>query len=443
MKLSRDPESSNPGNSYTVCMYRVSAKHRKLNEEAYTPRLVSIGPLHHGKSELQAMEAYKLSCLRSFCKRNGVSVEKLVSFAATQESYVRRCYEDTTSFSLEQFSEIILLDGIFVIELFLKTDSVQLREGNDALYVNRWMKKDVLHDMLLLENQLPIKFLRELFNFVNFERKSGQWFDYLAHDYFNEVGNTRELPLNTAPNYLTDARHFVEFLVYLHWPTKSDTSLESLREKKSEFTLREKLEYTRSASELKEAGVVFKCRQGSGLFDVSFSSGELIIPKLTVRDNTETFFRNSIAFEQYGYYGKNITSYVILMDSLINTENDVDLLVNSKIIEHSLGENAKVADLFNNLYKEVIANNEDFYFAAICEKLNTFSKDRWHTWKSTWFRWTQILMRDYFSNPWSFISLAAAALLLVLTIIQTVCSVISIKTNGTSGTPTSSGGTTH
>ncbi|XP_019088326.1 PREDICTED: uncharacterized protein LOC104721636 isoform X2 [Camelina sativa] len=41
------------------CIYKVPNKLRILNPDAYTPRLVSFGPLHHGKEELQAMEEHK------------------------------------------------------------------------------------------------------------------------------------------------------------------------------------------------------------------------------------------------------------------------------------------------------------------------------------------------------------------------------------------------
>jgi hypothetical protein len=35
--------------SGTCCIYKVPERLRELNEKAYTPRVVSIGPIHHGK----------------------------------------------------------------------------------------------------------------------------------------------------------------------------------------------------------------------------------------------------------------------------------------------------------------------------------------------------------------------------------------------------------
>ena len=44
----------------SCCIYKIPQKIRKLNEEAYTPSIVSIGPFHYGDKRLEAMEDLKL-----------------------------------------------------------------------------------------------------------------------------------------------------------------------------------------------------------------------------------------------------------------------------------------------------------------------------------------------------------------------------------------------
>ena len=41
------------------CIYRVPERSWKLHRKAFTPRVVSIGPFHHGKENLKAMEDQK------------------------------------------------------------------------------------------------------------------------------------------------------------------------------------------------------------------------------------------------------------------------------------------------------------------------------------------------------------------------------------------------
>lgn len=164
-----------------------------------------------------------------------------------------------------------------------------------------------------------------------------------------------------------------------------------------------RVENTRSSSELQGVGVRFCPRPSRELFKVSFDkgTGELCIPQLTVNNTTETYFRNLVAFEQ-SQYEKHITSYVILMDSLINTAEDVKLLVKNRIIVNLLGDDHQlVTDLFNNLHKEVIQDSTRFYLAQIRNDLNKYSKDWFHQWSSSCFKSTVILKNKYFSNPWS------------------------------------------
>lgn len=213
------------------------------------------------------------------------------------------------------------------------------------------MASDLLHDMLLLENQLPIHFLIELYEFVVL--KPNMSFLELSRKYFVGVGKTSTLQV-TDDCYR--ARHLLEFLLYLHQP---DRPTVEPAQRNGKF------EYTRSASELHQAGVKFVLGTEESLFQVHFSvaKGLLTIPKVTVNDFTETFFRNLIAFEQCCHYHKHTTSYIVFMDCLIDTPNDVELLIKHGIMENMLGENQLVADLFNNLYKEVAAEQREFYFA--------------------------------------------------------------------------------
>jgi hypothetical protein len=72
--------------SQACCIDRVPERLRKLNEKAYTPRAVSIGPIHH-------MEDYKIMYLQQFLEQNLlVSVEVLINLIKENETELRDSY---------------------------------------------------------------------------------------------------------------------------------------------------------------------------------------------------------------------------------------------------------------------------------------------------------------------------------------------------------------
>ncbi|CDP11192.1 unnamed protein product [Coffea canephora] len=424
VKISVNTSKPNPPGQ--VELPRVPEKQRRKNEEAYTPRLVSIGPLHHGDAQLKAMEEYKLKYLNNFLHTFKIPLELLAEYAHSQEKNVCGCYEDTYIRDLSKLSEVILFDGIFIIELFLKNYFPEMREMGDTIFENRWVSSDIMHDLLLLENQLPMRFIATMYNgfvsrklskFLDNDSDDPPSFDKLAFEYLKNVGNTQKLE-SKMDHTFPRARHLVEFLAVLHWPSDQKAKREEV--KKVEFGK------CATATKLRAAGVKFSHRAEKCLFDVRFEKGELVIPQLTVNDFTETFYRNLIAFEQCGYHYKDITSYVILMDNLIDTPKDVDLLIKHKIIVNELGSSEQVADVFNNLYKEIVTDPKEFYFANLCNQLNEYSRDWVHKMVTKLAVWYTMLCNDYFGSPWSIISVIAAIILLVLTVIQTVCSVLQV-----------------
>ncbi|KAF2284614.1 hypothetical protein GH714_028085 [Hevea brasiliensis] len=166
-------------------------------------------------------------------------------------------------------------------------------------------------------------------------------------------------------------------------------------------------------TELREAGVKFKRRKTDRFWDIKFKNGVLWIPRLLIHDGTRSLFLNLIAFEQCHLdCSNNITSYVVFMDNLINSPEDVAYLHYCGIIEHWLGSDAEVADLFNRLCQEVVFDINDSYLSRLSQDVNRYYNHRWNTWRAS-------LKHKYFGNPWAIISLIAAVVLLLLTATQT------------------------
>ena len=85
-----------------------------------------------------------------------------------------------------------------------------------------------------------------------------------------------------------------------------------------------------NAVELNESGVRFRRKRNStSLMDINFdtNTGWLDLPVIPVHNGTEHILLNMIAYEQaHVGAGNNITSYVMFMDALIDTADDVKLL---------------------------------------------------------------------------------------------------------------------
>ncbi|KAF8408402.1 hypothetical protein HHK36_007552 [Tetracentron sinense] len=135
----------------------------------------------------------------------------------------------------------------------------------------------------------------------------------------------------------------------------------------------------------------------------------------------ETLFRNLIALEQCYGDGDFITSYVFLMDSLISSTKDVELLCNKGIITHGLGSDEEVSALINKLCKEVVMGG--FQYKTLCDDVNKYYRNIWHKWRAT-------LKRDYFNTPWMVLKFVAAILLLLLTTTGTVFAILSFIVHG-------------
>ncbi|XP_076929477.1 UPF0481 protein At3g47200-like [Bidens hawaiensis] len=154
---------------------------------------------------------------------------------------------------------------------------------------------------------------------------------------------------------------------------------------------------------------------------ISFSWGKptLIMPELDINDFTELVLKNLIAYEQLSAdVSQYITSYAMAMDMLIDTQEDIAKLVQSKVVVNHIGSNQEAADMINNICKEV--GCKDFFYSDQWEEMNSH-------YNSSWSKNVAWLRRTYFNNPWNGIALFAGIFLFTLTFIQTFFTVYPAK----------------
>uniref|UniRef100_A0A5B7APY9 Uncharacterized protein n=1 Tax=Davidia involucrata TaxID=16924 RepID=A0A5B7APY9_DAVIN len=396
------------------CIYRVPMKLRKVNEEDFTPRVVSIGPFHYGNERFKSMEKDKLDYFKKLIGRGNEGLEDYVGLMKELEDKIRQCYAETINWlNSDEFVMMILVDAGFIIELLRRyffwdrKEQNHLEVQNEPLLYNSWQLNNICHDLLLLENQLPFFVLEVLFyqTFAPFPENFPPLLQ-LTLDFFKNYYNQQ----NRLPN--AGARHFTDLIRTLHLPmSRRLLPQRALEEFKS----------LHSATELHEAGVKFKVGSSKCLLDLHFSNGVLEIPRFELSDQTTPFTRNLMALELCHYpHDSYINDYIILMNNLIKAPKDVDLLVKKGILVNGLGDSSAAATFFNPLSRQIKFSSSNFYYSRLCKDLNAYKKVPWEVWMA-------IFKHDYCSTPWRTASTTAAVILLVLTFIQAVCSILSLK----------------
>ncbi|XP_057476447.1 UPF0481 protein At3g47200-like [Actinidia eriantha] len=169
----------------SACIYRVPEELRKLKESAYTPRLVSIGPLHsedeHLKSPMQDVKLWYVNFL--ICRMTGGSEERKFTVLEECLETMKLLVEDAKKSYAGKVDnlneEMLVVDGCFILELLYRYhllnnptneestgNTNDMPEGNisDPVFGSSLMRITIQHDLLLLENQLPFCVLEKLFH---------------------------------------------------------------------------------------------------------------------------------------------------------------------------------------------------------------------------------------------------------------------------------------
>ncbi|KAL8534022.1 hypothetical protein ACS0TY_010150 [Phlomoides rotata] len=208
--------------------------------------MVPIGPYHHDKLKFKKAEELKLRYFESLLQRKpGIGVKHYISDIKEILKEERDCYAEpsTNLDSAEEFTDMLVLDGCFIIEVIR---SPQLYKRT---FPARSSYRNLQRDLILLENQIPLVVLCKLFDRVEGQEQHNSLMEHLLD--FCQIYSTSVIP---------------------------------------------------SASKLKDANVKFQNKKydsNTSLFDVKFESGgRLVMPILVVDDYTESLLRNLIAYEQ-------------------------------------------------------------------------------------------------------------------------------------------------
>uniref|UniRef100_A0A6N2MIG8 Uncharacterized protein n=1 Tax=Salix viminalis TaxID=40686 RepID=A0A6N2MIG8_SALVM len=366
---------------YECCIYRVPNQLRNVNSKAYDPNLISIGPLHRENKGLEAMEKAKLNYFRKLTEGDGMDEKKMCDIVISiknQEKRLRNCYSEKSILmeSSDDFVKMILLDAVFIIQFFLesKDDTDGPKNFEPGMTFD-----DIREDLLLLENQLPLFILQEIYDRVyphgkdkvaNLLRKANPFLNLATCHFIKESFLKR---VETRPHIVEGSKHFTDLLrnlmlgaaigqcdfrPTLHGPYMGraiEQSRQTETDSSTEFPALSTRVLKYSAVMLLKAGVRFDAAYiNKCLVNITFDKGVLKIPRLEVDHNFERRIRNIMALEQCCYSSEAfVCSYMKLMDHLIDSAEDVGLLVRKGIIVRRLGDDAAVSNIINNLCENI------------------------------------------------------------------------------------------
>ncbi|PON93747.1 hypothetical protein TorRG33x02_104500 [Trema orientale] len=323
--------------SSRCCIFRVPNVLSRHNPKAYAPNAFSIGPFHYNNPDMKATQKIKLKYMRDLISRSpDTNPEKklrdLTAAISEAREEARGCYRGSIGMSMDEFVKVLVLDGCFLIELFCKSSYNEFVAEDDPIFGVNCMSTFLLYDLLLLENQIPWLVLELLFDMTMSPNVAVPLSKLAVTTFFVSIfsigGNIYQKEVGHGSKHILDL--FRNSLIFPSSIAKQDRSLNFLTDGKQMPT----------ATSLQEAGIKFKKAASttpSNILDVKFEDGVLEIPQLTIQDTTESLFRNLICYEQcLPYCGEVITSYALLLDNLINTPKDMEILCKSDIIDNCM-----------------------------------------------------------------------------------------------------------
>ncbi|KAL6857201.1 hypothetical protein ACP4OV_018583 [Aristida adscensionis] len=349
------------------------------------PSVVAIGPYHHGKPHLQAMEAVKRAAVQKFCMDLArLSVDDVYAEILSIASHARSCYtaDDgasivAPSLSLDEFAGMMFRDGCFLLCFMHHTGGDQFLTGCTLS-----SGPSIIKDMFLLENQIPMFVLAALMELIpqctrnciarfveinwhvlieKYETKVPLWTmrflkcgripeDEIDTDESSISHGDPELP---APHLLS----LLRFAMIRHMPPQKRQSILSTNGDLSSLMI--------SAVALAEKGIKLTVNTVTSFAaDMSVQkklfSCELSLSPLFLNDTTACWLVNLVALEaieasaalRINIDGYVVSSYLSLLAMLLDKEEDVHKLRRKSVLR-TIFSNAETLAFFKGVSKHV------------------------------------------------------------------------------------------
>ncbi|KAF3961332.1 hypothetical protein CMV_014042 [Castanea mollissima] len=336
-------------------------------EKYCEPRVVSIGPIHHGKPKYRLSEEYKLTLAENFIEESGKTGKELYMVIKNNIDQLRKFFDEEVihNYNDEALSWMLFVDGCATLKFI---DSV-VHNNVKRFQIKNGQVAFVQQDLFLLENQLPYRILDDL------------------------IKNSKE-------------------------GKKLRESVQRFIDKQKDWNS------FRNVQELKAVGIHLKSSNDNCLRNITFIKkgnfygGTLSLPPIIVDDSTGPKFFNLIAYEMCPDFENDygVTSYISFLDSLIDEAKDVIDLRKEGILRNLLGSDEEVALVFNEIGTDLVPNPE--IYRDVRSNIQKYHEKKRMTYINE-------VIHNHFSSPWTVVAFTAALFALILSIAQTVYSILA------------------
>lgn len=449
------------------CIPRIPESLRAEKSRAYVPQTVSLGPFHY-RSKPQ-LDEYEITIKRDlpwvrFCVRDQ-QFEELVHGMINDQQFIcriRQWYALSDSVPGDkELCEMMATDGFFLLQ-FLREFSGEYGSRLMSLAIRYTDPKykplqesfAVQEDIMKLENRIPVFALQRILRWelatlpdlhqeiikdlesrsfnsryqdIKFNRCHVlEWVLGAGQDLssalrlawhslcpFPDMRDRQDSHVS-AGDALTENSHLLEFLYEniirsSHSTDRTKCDRRKKQKKKSwGITLP-------AAAELKKKGVMFAANV-KVLDRIRFDgkTGTFHLPKAEISNRTVVLMENLVAFEALARKDetKPLRTYVDLMDCLINTSADVDVLIDSGIIDE-FSHPYEVANAWKGIGEGLDKGEYDPIHAAI-DDVTTF-------YVNYDYRMMYAGVKEkYFPRAWLVLSSIIGCILLISSVLQTI-----------------------
>ncbi|KAM7493052.1 hypothetical protein LguiB_027661 [Lonicera macranthoides] len=219
-----------PPPSSKRCIYRVPMELRKVNEEAYTPRIVSIGPFHRNNKKLESMDHVKKRYMKKLVRMSGnCKLHKCIDFVKNREAKICDYYSEPIKMDTDELVKRILVDSCFIIQFLISSYNCWEDNDDHSLSLEPMTLNNISLDLILLGNQVPffVFILEGLFTLATSASSEACSILDLAIHFLDHARNLHffeEFNKHNSKQNFQSIKHFAHLALIRYQPPPQESS---------------------------------------------------------------------------------------------------------------------------------------------------------------------------------------------------------------------------